>query len=387
MSWFLSGLRRTGLALAFAAAAAGAAGAQDFETKAKHAILVDYDSGSVLYEKAADVPTPPASMAKVMVAEYVFHLLQRGELSLDDAFAVSENAWRKGGAASGGSTMFAALGSRIALRDLLRGLIVQSGNDAGIVIAEGIAGSELAFADRLNERAREIGLTKSTFRNATGLPDPEQAVTMRDLATLARHVIREYPDFYPIFAEPEFTWNKIRQRNRNPLLDAGIGADGLKTGYIEESGYGLVASAVANTQRLVLAVNGLESAREREEEARKLLEWGFRSFRQVTLFEAGEVVAEAKVFGGAAGTVPLKAGDAVRVLVPRAGGEGLKARAVYEGPLRAPVESGVAVGALKVWNGERLVQETPLFTAATVAPGKLHQRAFDALGELLLGWL
>lgn len=387
MSWFRSLLRRAAVAAALAAAAVPAASAQDFETKAKHAILIDFDSGSVLYEKAADVPAPPASMAKIMVAEYIFHLLQRGELSLDQEFAVSENAWRKGGAASGGSTMFAALDSRIALRDLLRGMIVQSGNDAAIVIAEGIAGSEPAFAERLNERARQIGLTKSTFRNATGLPDPEQAATMRDLAILARHIIREYPDHYPIFAEAEFTWNKIRQRNRNPLLQAGIGADGLKTGYIKDSGYGLVGSAVANTQRLILAVSGMESAREREEEARKLLEWGFRSFRHVTLFEAGEVVAEAKVFGGAAGTVPLKARGPVRILVPRSGGEGLKARAVYSGPLRAPVETDTAVGALKVWSGERLIQETPLFTAAAVPSGKLHQRAFDALGELLLGWL
>jgi D-alanyl-D-alanine carboxypeptidase (penicillin-binding protein 5/6) len=363
------------------------AAAQVFDTKAPHAILMDSDSGTVLFEKAADELTPPASMAKLMLIEYVFHAVKEGRLSLDDEFVISEHAWKTGGASSGGSTMFAKLNSRVPLADLLRGIIVQSGNDASIAVAEGIAGTELAFADLLNERAREIGMTNSIFRNATGLPDPEQRTTMRDLAILARHIIRDYPDFYPIFAEREFTWNGIKQPNRNPLLDEGIGADGLKTGHTEESGFGLVGSAKSGTQRLIVAMNGLKSMGEREAESRKLLEWGFRSFRQITPFEDGEAVAEADVYGGTKGSVPLKAQGPLRVLVSRTASEPLRARVVYKGPLVAPVSPGVQVGSFQVLQGERVIQETPLFTAEAVEKGSLHQRALDAVGELLFGWI
>jgi len=361
--------------------------AQTFDTKAPYALLMDYDSGTVLFEKGADEPVPPASMAKLMTAEYVFSLLKDGKLSLEDEFGVSEYAWRQGGAPSGGSAMYLELDSRVALNDLLRGLLIQSGNDAAIVIAEGVAGSEPAFADLLNKRAKEIGMRDSLFRNSNGLPDPEQVVTMRDLATLARHVIQTYPEHYAIFSEPEFTWNEIRQSNRNPLLDDGLGVDGLKTGHTKEAGYGITASALRNTQRLILAISGLESERDRETEAKKLLDWGFRSFQQVTAFEADEVVAEASVYGGEVGRVPLKAKGPIRVLIARTAGEAMKARVVYQGPIMAPVEAGVQVGAFKVLDGDRVVQETPLFTAAAVAQGPLHARALDALGELLLGWL
>jgi serine-type D-Ala-D-Ala carboxypeptidase (penicillin-binding protein 5/6) len=373
--------------LLLAALAAPGARAQGFETKAPHALLIDFDSGTVLFEKAADERAAPASMAKLMTAEYVFHELKAGRLSLDDTFTVSEHAWRTGGAPAGGSAMYAELNSSVAIRDLLRGLLVQSGNDAAIVLAEGVAGSEPAFADLLNRRAAEIGLTNSRFQNASGLNDPDQYVTVRDLAHLARHIVREYPEFYSIFSEPEFTWNGIRQSNRNPLLDDGIGVDGLKTGFIKESGYGITVSAVRNTQRLILAIAGLETERDREDEARKLLDWGFRSFVQVTAFEADEVVAQGSVYGGVVGRVPLKAKTPVRVLVSRSATENLKARAVYEGPIVAPVEAGKEVGALKVWDGERLIQETPLYTAEAVEQGPLHTRALHALGELLLGWL
>ncbi|WP_026380271.1 D-alanyl-D-alanine carboxypeptidase family protein [Afifella pfennigii] len=361
--------------------------AQEFDTSAPFAILMDFDSGTVLLQKNADEPMAPASMAKLMTVEYVFHLLKEGELSFDDEFVISEHAWREGGAASGGSTMFAELGSRVRLEDLLRGIIIQSGNDAAMAVAEGIAGSEIAFSDLLNRRAEELGMTNSTFRDATGLPDPEMRVTARDLAILARHMIAEYPELYKMFAEPDFTWNNITQRNRNPLLDAGIGADGLKTGYTRESGYGLVGSAVANTQRLIVVVNGCKSPGERASEARKLLEWGFRAFRQITAFEADEVVAEASVYGGEKGGVALKAQGPIRVLIARSSTEPLRARAVYQGPIEAPVEAGIKVGSLKVWEGERLIQETPLYTAEAIAVGPLHRRAFDALGELLFGWL
>jgi D-alanyl-D-alanine carboxypeptidase (penicillin-binding protein 5/6) len=348
---------------------------------------MDYDSGTVLFEKAADEPFHPASMAKLMTIEYVFHELKEGRLSEDEAFVISENAWRRGGAPAGGSAMYAELDSRVPLRFLLRGLVVQSGNDAAIAIAEGIAGSEAAFADLLNRRATEIGLRNSRFQNASGLHDPDQVVTARDLALLARHIIRDYPDYYPIFSEPEFTWNKIRQSNRNPFIGAGIGVDGLKTGFIKESGYGITVSAKRNEQRLILVVAGLASEADRKSEAERLLDWGFRNFQQVTVFDAGEIVAEADVYGGATGGVPLRAEGPIRVLVARDAAEELRARVVYQGPLIAPIEPGVRVGDLKVWSGDRLVQETPLYTAAAVERGPLHSRALDALGELLFGWL
>ena len=361
--------------------------AQEFDTAAPYAILMDASSGTVLFEKNADDLMPPASMAKLGLVDYVFTAIAEGRLSLTDEFVISENAWRRGGASSGGSTMFAELNSRVSLDNLLRGVIVQSGNDAAIAIAEGIAGSEIAFSDLLNDHVRDIGLTRSTFRNATGLPDPDQRVTARDLAILARHIVRNFPDLYTIFAEPNFTWNNILQRNRNPLLNAGIGADGLKTGYTEESGYGLTASALSNDQRLIVTVNGLKRPSERAAEARKLLEWGFRSFRQVTLFEDGAIVAEASVFGGEKGHIALHADGPLHVLVARTNREPLKARAVYQGPIEAPIKAGARVGVLKVWQGDRLIQETPLYTAESVGEGELHQRAIDALQELLLGWL
>lgn len=380
------------LALGFALAtlctlSVSTARAQFFDTKAPYAILMDYDSGTVLFEKAADERFPPASMAKLGTVEYVFHELQEGRLSENDAFIFSENAWRKGGAPSGGSAMFAEVNSRVPLKDILRGLIVQSGNDAAIALAEGIAGSEAAFADRLTHRAARLGLKNSRWQNASGLNDPDQYVTARDMAILARHIIGTYPEYYAIFAEPEFTWNDIRQSNRNPLLDDGIGVDGLKTGYIKESGYGITVSAKRNDQRLILVVGGLDSERTRITESTKLLDWGFRSFLHVTAFEEDEIVAEANVYGGAVGGVPLKADGAIRILVPRDAGDRLRARVVYEGPLVAPVEEGRRVGAFKVWSGDRLIQEVPLYTASYVEKGPLHTRALHALGELLFGWL
>ncbi len=384
-------LARSALSLALvlipALFAGGAARAQLFDTKAPYAILMDYDSGTVLFEKAADTRFPPASMAKLGTAEYVFYEMQEGRLTQDSLFTISEHAWRTGGAPSGGSTMFAEINSRVPLRSMLRGLLVQSGNDAAIALAEGIAGSEAAFADRLTNRAVRLGMRNSRWQNASGLNDPDQYTTARDLAILARHIISTYPEYYPIFSETEFTWNDIPQRNRNPLLDDGIGVDGLKTGYIKESGYGITVSAKRNDQRLILVVGGLDSERNRITEATKLLDWGFRAFLHVTAFEADEIVAEASVYGGEVGDVPLKADGAVRILVPRDAGERLRARVVYEGPLVAPVEEGRRVGAFKVWAGDRLIQEVPLYTAGSVEKGPLHSRALDALGELLFGWL
>ncbi len=357
----------------------------EFQTSAPHAILIEAESGTVLFEKGADLPTYPSSMAKLMTAEVVFSAIKDGKLKLDDEVTISENAWRKGGAPSGGSTMYAALNSRVRVHDLIRSVAIQSGNDASIALAEAISGTELQFSIRMNERAKQLGLTKSNFTNASGLPDPEMKVTVRELAQLAQHIVRTYPDFYPLYAEREFTWNKIRQQNRNPLLAMGIGADGLKTGYTKDAGYGLVGSALQSGLRLIVVVNGIKTAKERAEESRKLLEWGFRAFEARTLFAEGEAVGEAKVYGGERGSVTLVGNGLIKLLVPRANPEKLLARIVYTGPVRAPIEKGQSIGTLKVWRGDQVTLEVPLRAGESVARGNITQRAMDAASELMIG--
>ena len=355
-----------------------------FQTSAPYAILIDADSGTVLFEKNADKLNPPASMSKLMTTEVVLHAIEQGKLKYEDEMTISENAWRKGGAPSGGSAMFAALNSRVSVRDLLHGVMIQSGNDACIALAEGIAGSELAFADMMNKRARELGLTQAHFTNATGIHDADHNMTARELAKLAQHIIRTYPEAYKIYAEREFTWNKVRQQNRNPLLAMGIGADGLKTGFTKEAGYGLTASAVNNGLRLIVVGNGFKTMKERADEMRKLLEWGFRAFESRPLFAAGETVGEAKLYGGEKSRVALVSPTPVRLLVPRAMSEKLSAKVVYSGPVMAPVEKGRPVGTLKVSRGENVVLEVPLQAGEDVGRGSLHQRAFDAMGEMVI---
>lgn len=355
----------------------------EFNTAAPTAILIDADSGSVLFERNADELVPPASLSKLMTAEVVFHELTEGRLRLEDEFLVSTNAWRTGGAPSRTSSMFAPINSRVKVEDLLRGVIVQSGNDACIALAEGIARSEDKFAALMTKRARDIGLTKSTFGNSTGLPHPRQLMTARELARLARHIILTYPDYYKIYGEREFTFNKIRQFNRNPLLPLNIGADGLKTGYTREAGYGLVGSAVQNDLRLIVVVNGAKSEKERADEARRLLDWGFNNFQANTLFADDQVIAHAKVYGS--GSVPLVAGREVKLMVPRGARERILARVVYSGPVKPPVQKGQRIGLLKVWRNDAMVLEVPLQAAEPVEQGGLTRHAFDAVTELFYG--
>lgn len=354
------------------------------ETTAEFAVLMDAATGTILFEKNADRLMAPASMAKLMTQEIVFNEIASGRLSLDDEFPISTYAWRTGGAPSGTSTMFAQLNTRIKVRDLLRGAIIVSANDACIALAEGIAGTEGAFAQRMTRRARELGMTRSRFTNSTGLPDPDLRVTAKELAQLAAHIVRTYPQFYPWYSEREFQWTVRRpQQNRNPLLREYSGADGLKTGYTDESGYGLTGSAVRAEQRLIVVVNGLRSDRERGNEARKLLEWGFRNFESRLLFARGADIGEAQVFGGAASRVALVANDDVRVLVPReANPRDLRARVRYTGPVRAPVTAGQEIARLQVFNGSTLAIERPLFAAADIPQGTLWQRSLDAAWEL-----
>ena len=379
-----------GLTTAFAALmllGLGHAAAQNFETRAQHAVLMDAETETILFQKAADVSMPPASMAKLMTVAVVFDAIKSGRLSLDTEFQVSENAWRNGGANSGGSTMFAKLGSTIPVADLLRGVIIQSANDGCIVLAEGMAGTEKTFANLMNAEARKLGLTGSHFTNATGLPDPDEYVTAIDLAKLARHIIYDDPEFYPIFSEKEFTWNKIRQHNRNPLLDMNIGADGLKTGFTDASGYGLVGSAVRDGQRLIMVINGTKSEKERAEEARKLMDWGLRGFEKVELFRNGEEVARASVFGGDEGSVGLVGKGAIAAFLPRGSRDLIKGRVVYQGPVPAPIESGQEIGKLQITLGNDVLREAPVYASEDVGRGTIPQRAVDGLKELLLGWL
>ena len=375
------------LATAFAAPnpVSGPKTGDGFQTAAPHAMLIEAESGSVLFEKGADDLIPPASLSKLMTAEVVFNEIKEGRLSPTQEFIVSTNAWRRGGAPSRTSSMFIPIHSKVAVDDLLHGVIVQSANDACIALAEGISGNESAFAELMTKRARELGLAKSTFGNSNGLPDPRQLMTARELAKLSRHIIETYPDYYKIYNEREFTWNKIRQYNRNPLLAMTIGADGLKTGFTKEAGYGLVGSAVQNGLRLIVVVNGLKSEKERADEGKKLLEWGFHHFQSGLLFAEGQEIAQAKVYGGEKGRVSLVAPKAVRLMVPKGSRDKIIARVVYTGPVPAPVQQGQKIGMLKVWRGDSLVLEVPLQATEEVVVGSMSQRAFDAATELVIG--
>jgi D-alanyl-D-alanine carboxypeptidase (penicillin-binding protein 5/6) len=357
-----------------------------FDGDAPTAILTEATSGAVLFEKNADELRAPSSMMKLMTAEVVFHAVKQGDIKLTDEYRVSENAWRRGGAPAGGSTMFAALNSKVSVDDLLHGAIIQSGNDACIVLAEAMAGNERTFAaDFMTKRAREIGLPRSTFANSNGLPDPGNKMTVRELAILARHIMQTYPEFYKLFGEKEFTWNKIKQPNRNPLLNSLEGADGLKTGFTKEGGYGMVGSAVQNGVRLIVAINGLEDPEDRATEAKKMLEWGFRNFEVRTVFAENQTIGYAKVFGGDSRSVALASHEPVKVMVQKNGTDKLIARIVYSGPVRAPFEAGQKVGLVKVWRGGNVAVETPVYATEAVGQGSTMRRAVDGVAELAIG--
>ncbi len=367
--------------------ASSSASAIEFSTKAKQAYLIDARTGTVLFAKNENDLIPPASLAKIMTMEVVFDALKRGEITLEDQYNVSEHAWRTGGAPSRTSTMFASLGSDIRVEDLIRGAIVQSGNDSCIILAEGMEGSEEKFAQRMTERARAIGLSKSIFANPTGLPHPDAKVTMKELVHLAQHIFNTYPEFYKYYAETEFTWNGIRQLNRAPLLNAGIGVDGLKTGFTEASGYGIVSSIEQNGQRLFLAMSGMKDQKQRISETKKILEWGLRNFQPKLIFEDGETVGQAPVYGGLGGAVDLVTKGDVDILLGVGNTERLKARIAYNWPIPAPVQEGDEVAEIRIWVGETLSRTAPLYAAASVEPGPLHRQAWDAFKEMLLFWL
>lgn len=390
LHWLFAALMLFAAALPSVPAAWAQAGAAQstYVTKAKHAIVMDADSGAVLYQHAADELTPPASMSKLMTLAVAFKALKDANLSLSDKITMSENAWRTGGAPSGTSAMFVPLNDSATVDEILQGIVVQSGNDACIALAEQMAGSEAAFADVMTKEARRIGLKKSTFRNATGLYHAEHLVTVRELADLARFIMREYPDRFSLFSQHEFKYRKHRFINRNPLLFLDAGVDGMKTGYIKEAGYGMVATATQEGKRLIVVVNGLATANDRRDETRRLLEWGFRSFAPVKLFKPGEVVGSARVWGGSSFYVPLTGKDGVTVVLPRyPANQRLTAEIIYNGPLKPPVRRGDAVAKLRVTSSTSATSEVPLYAAEDVERAGLMRQGLDSLVHLAFDWI
>lgn len=377
-----STLRRLGTAIVLGGAMLllGAQPSAALETKAREALLIDLQTGTVLLEKDADKPMPPASMSKIMTVFMVFERLHDGRLTLDSELPVSEKAWKMGG-----SKMFVKVGNKVRVEDLLRGVIVQSGNDACIVLAEAIAGTEEAFAEAMTRRAKEIGLTNSHFANATGWPNPNHWMTAHDLVTLAQHLIVDFPEYYKYFAETEFVWNEIRQSNRNPLLFKNVGADGLKTGHTEEAGYGLTASATQGDRRLVLVLNGLSSERERSEESARIIGWAFREFENYALVKEGETVDEAKVWLGEEATVPLVAPKDLTVTISRASRSGMQVKVVYDAPVSAPVMAGQEIAKLVVTAPDTKPVEIPLQAGADVERLGVFGRLTAALKYLIFG--
>ncbi len=355
--------------------------AEQFQTNAQHVYIVDYNTGAVLMDKAGTEKLHPASMSKLMTIYMLFDALKRGDVKLTDTFHVSQKAW-----STQGSKMFVDINSDVKVEDLIRGIIIQSGNDACVVVAEGLAGSEEAFADRMNKKAKEIGLADSNFVNASGLPDPVHLMTAKDLSILAHRIYADFPEYYPYFSEKEFTFHGIKQGNRNPLLyREGTGVDGLKTGHTEEAGFGLTASAVRNGQRIIMVVHGLTGMQERADEAGNLLDWAFRTYGDYTVAKTGTVLGEGQVWLGQAKTVPLTVGKDLLVTLPRAEREKVSAKAVYDGPIPAPIAAGQQVGEFVLSAPGMPDQHVPLVAAADVPRLGFGGRVMASLQQLIFG--
>ncbi|RLQ87863.1 D-alanyl-D-alanine carboxypeptidase family protein [Notoacmeibacter ruber] len=356
------------------------------ETPAHQVLLIDAADGTTLLSRNSREKVEPASLTKLMTAEILLSELKSGNIQEETIFTVSEHAWRTGGAPSGSVAMFLKPKEEVRVIDLLRGIVVQSGNDAAIAIAENLDGSEEEFAERMNRRASELGLSDSTFRNPSGLSDPEQAVSMADLIKLAQHIYSTYPEYWPIFSEPAFEWNKIFQRNRNPALSERIGGDGLKTGQNESLGFGIVATKSENDRRVFLAMGGLSSKDERFQETQKLLDWGLKEFARMPLYGKEETVTTVPLYGGTEDTVTLHLAEAFQPLLP-VDGAGVHADILYSGPIAAPVEKGQELASLIVTVNEQETMRVPLLAASDVPSKGLFARAADALEELAFGWM
>ena len=355
--------------------------AQTIQTKAKQAIIMDYETGTVLFEKNADQKMPTSSMSKVITAYLIFEALDDGIINLDDTYTVSEKAWRKGG-----SKMFVEVNKDVAIEDLLRGVIIQSGNDATIVLAEGLAGSEQAFAEKLNAKAAQLGMKNSHFMNASGWPDPDHYSTAHDLALLARALIKNFPDYYKYYGEKEFTYNAISQPNRNPLLHQNIGADGIKTGHTEDGGYGLIGSAVTSEgRRVIVVVNGLESTEDRAQESKRLITWGMNSFKNETIFKAGQVIRNIPVAMGQQETVPATVNSDVHLTLPRNAERNINVEIAYNKPVKAPVKQGDEIGTLTIKSPGLEPVEKKLYAAENIEPRGLFSRVIAKAKLLILG--
>lgn len=356
--------------------------AQDntFNTKAPRAILLDAASGSVLFQQRADELAAPASMSKLMTLAVLFKAIKSGQIKTSDEFLMSENAWRKGGAPSKTAAMMVPVNTKARVDELIQGIAVQSGNDAAMSVAEGISGTEGAFAKVMTDEARRIGMAKSTFANATGLSDPNHLMTARELAILARHIITEYPDQYPVFGQKEYLYRTHKFFNRNPLLFLGIGVDGMKTGHTKEAGYGLVASAVQEGKRLIVVVMGLENENQRRDEAVKLLEWGYKSFSTVKLYNDGEVIGHARVWGGQRTYVPLASKGDITLSLPKyPANQRLSAEIVYKAPLKPPVKKGDSVAVLRISSTSSAQAEMPLYATEDVEKAGIIRQGLDSL--------
>ena len=376
-------LRRTLAALAVLAASAlpSVTMAEPIATNAKHLYIVDFQTGSVLYDKMGEERLAPASMSKLMTVYMLFDALKRGDVKLTDTFHVSQKAW-----AMQGSKMFVDIDSDVKVEDLIRGILIQSGNDACIVVAEGLAGTEEAFAERMNKKAKEIGLTGSNFTNSSGWPDPNHYMTARDIAVLSEHLIRDFPEYYPYFAEREFVWNGIKQGNRNPLLyRSGSGVDGLKTGHTEEAGFGVSASAVRDGRRIIMVVHGLTGMQERADEAGQLLDWAFRETGNYTVATKGAVLADAPVEYGDAETVPLTVSQDLLLTLPKGDREKVTAKAVVKTPIVAPIAAGQEVGSLTVTAPNMPAFTYPLVAAKDVAEIGLGGRIMVNFNRMVFG--
>lgn len=359
--------------------------AQAFETKAKNAILMDFETGQYLYTKNHEEMIAPASMSKLMTVYVLLSKIKEGEISLEDTFTVSENAWRKGGAASGSSTMFLKIGQEVKVEDLLKGIIIQSGNDACIVVAENISGSEEEFAALLNETGEKIGLKNAHFVNSTGWPHPEHKISVEDLAQIARHIIKEFPEFYSVFKQKEFTYNGIKQGNRNPLLYSLNGSDGLKTGHTDEAGFCLTGSVLRKDRRLIEVVAGLSSNKERATESESLITWGFAGFDNYKFFNQNQIIAEVPVWYGTEPTVQAIVPQSVVKTLRKSKKNKYSAKAVYDTPIKAPVFRGDKVGELFISYDDKIVEKIPLVAKNDVAKIGALSRFVTNLKYFILG--
>jgi serine-type D-Ala-D-Ala carboxypeptidase (penicillin-binding protein 5/6) len=350
------------------------------DTPAKHVLIVEADTDTVLFDKNAEERMPPASMSKIMTAYVVFDMLKSGRITLGDELPVSEKAWKLGG-----SKMFVGIGARIKIDDLLKGVLVQSGNDACVVLAEGLAGSEQDFVELMNQKAQQIGLKDSHFANVTGLPDPEEWMTAQDLVTLAMRTMHDFPEYYHYFSEKTFDFNNIDQGNRNPLLYKVAGADGLKTGHTDESGYSLIGSVLRGDRRVIAVVSGLATMKDRASEGERLVEWAFAQFNDYKLFTAGDKVDDAEVWMGNEPKVGMTLQDDLTVTLPRHSRHDMKVTVVYDKPVPAPVKHGDEIGKIVISAPDTSPIERPLYATADVRPIGTIGRMATLAGYLIWG--